>query len=62
MTDTYLTGEELMGADYMGGGFADSLYKVAQFLFEQEQIPELPELALFQNAVNGSFLEDAMAE
>ena len=53
----FLTAEEQIGKDYLGGGLAANLYASAQFNQELGKIDEvLPESA-YQDAVNATYAE-----
>jgi len=62
---TWLTAEEQLSADYFGtsdakGALVKNLYDTAQFLVDQNSIPELPEESVFESAVNPQYIEAAL--
>ncbi len=63
----FLDGDEQLGAAYLGtpdtpGGLAEVFLETAQFLEEQGTIREAPNLQTFQDAINPSFLQQAIDE
>lgn len=59
---TWLTAKEAMAPEYFGtssakGALVQNLYDTASFLKEQGSIQELPELSVFEDAVNPSYIE-----
>lgn len=64
---TWLTAKEQLGADYFGtsdnkGAFAQNLYDTATFLKEQGSITDVPDLSVFEEAVNSSYIESAIED
>lgn len=57
---TYLTGEEQLSEDWLGGGLAQNLKDTADFLVEQQSITSAPDLEAFQAAINTTYLEQAV--
>ncbi|MDO5547940.1 MAG: MetQ/NlpA family ABC transporter substrate-binding protein [Eubacteriales bacterium] len=57
---TYLTGEEQLSEEWLGGGLAQNLKDTADFLVEQQSITSAPELEAFQAAINTTYLEQAV--
>lgn len=62
---SWLTAEEQLSEDYFGtseskGALVQNLYDTATFLKEQGSITEVPELSVFEEAVNPSFIEEAV--
>lgn len=58
----WLTAEEQIGADYFGtadakGALVQNLYDTAGFLKEQGSIAEVPDMSVFEAAVDGSYIE-----
>ncbi len=63
----YLTGEEQLGADYLGtkdapGKLGDTLYKTAVFLKDNKIIDSVPGQDKFMKAVNPSYLQSALGK
>lgn len=58
---TWLTAEEQLSDEYLGGGMADTLKNTADFLVEQKSITSAPDLDTFKAAINTSYLEAAAA-
>ncbi len=61
----WLTAEEQIGADYLGtssakGAVVKNLMDTAEFLKDQGSIQEVPEQAVFEAAVNPSYIEAAL--
>ncbi|MDD2978976.1 MAG: MetQ/NlpA family ABC transporter substrate-binding protein [Hespellia sp.] len=61
----WLTAEEQLGADYFGtsdakGALVQNLYDTAAFLKDQGSIAEVPDKSVFEKAVNGSYIEEAV--
>ncbi len=59
---TWLNAEEQLAPEYMGtsdkvGAIGQNLYDLATFLKEQGSIPEVPELSVFEDAINPSYIE-----
>lgn len=59
---TWLSAEEQLGASYFGtneekGALAQNLYDTAVFLKEQDSITEVPDLSVFEEAVDSSAIE-----
>ncbi len=57
----YLTAEEQLSDEWLGGGLAQYLKDTADFLVEQKSITSAPELEEFEAAINTSYLEEAAA-
>ncbi len=60
-----LSGPEQLGSEYLGtstapGALAEVFHATAQFLVEQQTIGRLPEIEVFRNAIDASFLERAV--
>ncbi len=61
-----LSGAEQLGSEYLGtsaapGGLAEVFYATAEFLVEQQTIGQLPDIEVFRNAIDASFLERAVS-
>lgn len=61
----WLTAKEQLASEYFGtsdkkGALVDNLYETAEFLAEQGSIQTLPDRAVFENAVNPSYIEAAI--
>lgn len=59
---TWLNASEQIAPEYMGtseskGAIAQNLYDIAEFLMDQGSITEVPELSVFEAAVNPSYAE-----
>ncbi len=66
-TLVFLDGEEQLQPEYLGTGetpgtFAEVFLETARFLEEQDTIRTAPELEVFEEAINSSFLERAVRE
>lgn len=64
---TWLTAEEQLGTDYFGtsdekGAFAQNLYDTAAFLKDAGSITDVPELSVFEEAVNSTYIESAIED
>jgi taurine transport system substrate-binding protein len=59
---TYLTGEEQLSDEWLGGELAQNLKDTADFLVEQKSITEAPDLDAFQAAINTTYLEQAIKQ
>lgn len=62
---TWLNAKEQLGVDYFGssdkkGALAKNIYDTAKFLKEQGSIAEMPDEAVFDKAVNPSYIEEAV--
>ncbi len=57
---TYLTGEEQLSEQWLGGGLAQNLKDTADFLVEQQSITSAPDLEAFQAAIKTEYLEQAI--
>ena len=63
----WLTAKEQTGEDYFGtsdkkGALAKNLYDTASFLKEQGSISEVPDMSVFEDAVDPSYIEAAAGE
>lgn len=58
---TWLTAEEQLSDEYLGGGMANTLKDTADFLVEQKSITSAPDLDAFKAAIDTSYLEAAAA-
>lgn len=61
----WLACEEQIGAEFLGtssekGDLVNNLYETAKFLKDQGSMSELPDKAIFEQAVNPSYIEQAM--
>ncbi len=61
----WLRAEEQLANDYFGtsdakGAMVDSLYSIAEFLKEQNSITKVPDKSVFEEAVNPSYIEEAL--
>jgi taurine transport system substrate-binding protein len=66
-TLVFLDGAEQLQPEYLGtaevpGAFAEVFLETARFLEEQDTIRAAPELEVFEEAINSSFLEQAVEE
>lgn len=61
MTDDYVSSADQVGADYLGGGFAELLESMSEFLVEQGEVQKPLDKATAEAHVDGSFLEQAIA-
>ena len=55
----FLNAEEQTGVDALGGGLLTNLFAAAEFNFEQGQIDELADKALYEAAIKADFAADA---
>jgi|WetSurMetagenome_2_1015567.scaffolds.fasta_scaffold94199_3 taurine transport system substrate-binding protein len=63
----WLTAQQQLDVAYLGtdtqkGHMAESLYDMADFLFEQKTISSQPQIENFRQAVNSSYIEKALQE
>ncbi len=57
---TYLSGEDQLSEEWLGGGLAQNLKDTADFLVEQKSITSAPDLETFQAALKTDYLEQAI--
>ena len=60
MTDDYVTGESQLGTDYLGGGFAQLLVDMSEFLLKQGDVTEPLDLESASVGVAPEYLEEAL--
>lgn len=60
MTDDYVTGESQLGTDYLGGGFAQLLVDMSEFLLKQGDVTEPLDLESASAGVAPEYLEEAL--
>jgi len=60
MTDSYITGTDQLGVDYLAGGFAQLLVNMSEFLLEQGDVTKPLDLDAAQAGVAPKYLEEAL--
>lgn len=58
----WISGEDQLKEEYLGGYIAQVLKNTADFLVEQKSIKEAPDLETYQEHVDTSYLEDALGK
>lgn len=53
----WLNAEEQLSEEYFGGGLGSVLYNVAEYLYENGNLTELPDKDVFDDMVNASYIE-----